>query len=143
MRPCLDFFEHGFTLDLATAVSFSADVFLYRFVRSIFFTMQQLQSDSSCMEMAAALSLLLSNSANAADVASFASQWVTHLDASLLTDVGGSSSIYQFSDTYQRPVASAWLQVACTIAEEGMELYCSQPNSVLNLVWNVLFFKAE
>ena len=89
------------------------------------------------MEMATAFSLLLHASADEADIAAFASQWITHIDVSLLRDVDSSSSIYQFSDTYQRPVAIAWLQVACTIAEEGMELYCSQPNSVLNLVWGV------
>ena len=89
------------------------------------------------MEMAAALSILLHDSSNEADVASFATQWISHIDASQLQDMDSSSSIYQFSDTYQRPVASAWLQVACAIAEEGMELYCAQPNSALNVVWNV------
>ena len=89
------------------------------------------------MENATALSIFLQATAPDADIASFASQWITHIDISLLNNVDSSSSIYQFSDTYQRPVASAWLQVACAIAEEGMELYCSQPNSVLNLVWDV------
>lgn len=123
------------TLHVA-AVLLVIDVFIHRLILALF-QAQQLHSESNCMEAATTLTDALQDSKEDSELALFASQWIEHTNGSLMQNIDYDASIYHFTDLPQKPLASAWLRIACTLAEEGASLFCSQPEGIMNTVWTV------
>lgn len=120
----------------AAAMSLTTDVFIHCLILALF-QAQQLHSESNCMETATTLTDALQNSKEDSELVLFASQWIEHTNGSLMQNIDYDASIYYFTDLPQKPLASAWLRIACTLAEEGASLFCSQPEGIMNTVWTV------
>lgn len=120
----------------AVAVFFATDIFIHCLILALF-QAQQLHSETNCTEAATTLTDALQDVKEDSELALFASQWIEHTDGSLMQDIDFDASIYYFTDLPQRPLASAWLKIACTLAEEGASLFCSQPEGIMNTVWTV------
>ena len=102
------------------------------------FLFTQLHSEANCMETATTLTDALQDSKEDSERVLFASQWIEHTNGSLMQNIDYDASIYYFTDLPQKPLASAWLRIACTLAEEGASLFCSQPEGIMNTVWTCI-----